>query len=385
MVEAPKINTAEAKEAAAKRMAAAKDAIWDPVNKTLLGRSAASWGRILGFYLIYYTLLLLLFLFTIQCIEWRISGNEPDSIKQGSFRPVINTRLDEPGLVVYPHNAIWADNHNKDLEVYLQKNAEDRLSKDMIASEKATIRAYKDRVLTPNKKCNAKSSLYSYSENLRTEKMPRNHKYADEKVLKAQLRVYTPTFFLKLNKIVDWQPVTIRKASSTLRKQIVGTKNQYRFSSDVVYFTCAGETRNVEKDDGSYDVVETVEGSNVKKIVFHNPKTKENEEGLREGGCAHITSNDVGCIPKSWYTGNKFQSESAFTERKDKKRDDTSPGVPSCWPFIAATAVPKDIEKPMRVSCQVHLANVNAELNNPHNYGWTTFGFKPVVDVAPKD
>lgn len=347
-----------------KRMEAAKAALFDAEEGTFLGRTPQSWGRILGFYLVYYTFLLLLFLFTIWCVELRIKGNEEG--KGHPSRPVINTRLDEPGLAVFPHTSVLGldDDLNKELIIRTKPS-----TKEHRDYEKMLTNAYYHRILEPNlRKCDPNSAVHSYSKNIWKTDVKQGLKNAGMKGLISGLRSYHPVFFLRLNKIVNWKPVPVTQVSTELQKAIAGPENRYRYQHDMVYFTCKPESR-VNVDSGKEEL--TTEGANVKKVTFHNP--------TGPGGCRGLNSEDVGCIPASWYEGaNTFKGHNPFsTKAANVDDDEMAANVASCWPFIAATASPKDPKLPMKISCQVHLANVQVRWNQPQNYGWVSFGFKP--------
>ena len=137
-------------------------AIFNPKEGTFLGRTAGSWGRILFFYLIYYSFLGLLFWGTIELINYRIKN-----INEGEF-PAINTRLDEPGLTVYPHNTIIGDELNEQLDysygdLKKQKNPSDQ-QKEWKEENEYVISQYQRRIINPNlKKCAKSDQVYKQS------------------------------------------------------------------------------------------------------------------------------------------------------------------------------------------------------------------------------
>ena len=88
-----------------------KSWFYDPQEKTLLGRTASSWAKILFFYLIYYSFLaILIWLFVTQYASklpdpTASSAEEQEENKKIIF-PKINTRVDQPGSSIFPQSLI---------------------------------------------------------------------------------------------------------------------------------------------------------------------------------------------------------------------------------------------------------------------------------------
>merc|ERR1712024_287900 len=65
-------------------------------------------------------------------------------------------------------------------------------------------------------------------------------------------------------------------------------------------------------------------------------------------------------------------------ENNRKCEHSKSGQVCSCQPFVAMTIKAYNPNQPVNVKCEVHLANVEAQMDNPTsvvNYGWAKFGF----------
>lgn len=84
-------------------------AIWDSANKKFLKRDAASWGKILFFYSVFYVVLAALFALCMQVMLMTLDDNRPkwllDSSRIGTspgmgFRPISN-RTEEGSLIWY--------------------------------------------------------------------------------------------------------------------------------------------------------------------------------------------------------------------------------------------------------------------------------------------
>merc|ERR1712066_275016 len=90
----------------------------------------------------------------------------------GEF-PAINTRLDEPGLTVYPHNTIIGDELNEQLEysygnMKKVKNPSSRQN-DWKAENEYIISQYERRLLNPNlEKCNKKDKIHASSRSMKS-------------------------------------------------------------------------------------------------------------------------------------------------------------------------------------------------------------------------
>ena len=97
--------------------------IYDSNKKTFLGRTAASWAKILLFYLIYYTFLAILIWLFVTQYESRLpqpgSGNNSNEI----IFPSVNTRVDQPGSAVFPQNLI-ADKFDGENKLTLSNKVE---------------------------------------------------------------------------------------------------------------------------------------------------------------------------------------------------------------------------------------------------------------------
>jgi len=77
-------------------------------NGTVLGRTGKSWAKILFFYLIYYTLLALIFFYTLKVYEGTLDKKEG---------PRLNSRLDQPGISIVPHQSQVDDNINNEFNL----------------------------------------------------------------------------------------------------------------------------------------------------------------------------------------------------------------------------------------------------------------------------
>jgi len=319
--------------------------VLDPKEGTFLGRTAASWAKILVFYFFYYSFLALLFFGCIQLIGWRI-----ERVNDGEF-PMINSRLDEPGLTVYPHNTIIDDENNEKLD-YTFGNMKKVKSPTptqttMKEENEFIVSQYQRRIINPAlAKCSKKDPIATSAKKM-------------SNLITKNLEKGTPIVALKINRVHNWVPVPVRSASETLKAAL--DANKAKFLKNVVYFTCE-ETKAKYGEDGKL---------NLKHVEFYNPKSC----GLR------AKTKNLGCIPASHYktksNNPRFTGHNPFTAQPvENAREWGDAYTPGCWPFAYASVVSVDKSLPVAVKCQIHLENVNSAIDNPANYGWVKFGFQ---------
>jgi len=327
-------------------------AILDTEEGTFLGRTAGSWAKILVFYFFYYSFLALLFFGCINLISWRIEG-----ANEGEF-PMINSRLDEPGLSVYPHNTIIADENNEQLDYTfgsMKKVKSPTAAQTAMKEENDFIVSqYVRRIINPAlAKCSKKDPITKSAKKMKA-------------LIAKNLEKGTPIVALKINRVHKWTPVAVRSASDVLKAAL--DANKARFQKEVVYFTCE-ETKAKYGEEGK---------TNLKHVEFYNPAGSKKSCGLG------AKTKNLGCIPTSYYMENaksinpRFTGHNPFTGETVLNADLEwgSAYTPGCWPFAYASVVAVDKSLPVAVKCQIHLENVNAVVDNPANYGWVKFGFQ---------
>lgn len=175
--------------------------LYDPENKTFLGRDAASWGKILGFYFIYYSFLAVLFYGTLAVYQSKLPVLDGNG-------PLIKSRLDQPGAGVWPHNDFRDDADNRDFN--LIKNAE-----DYIEHSEAFVAKYEDPVTY------SKSNIQQiYEPGNLIQKIDFAKKIEEGK----------PVVFIALNKLIGWSPINSGKMPENTPAN--------SFIKDAVYFDC---------------------------------------------------------------------------------------------------------------------------------------------------
>jgi len=341
--------------------------LFDADDGTFLGRTAESWGKILGFYAVYYFILFLIFMFSIKMIDLSCKWSNDGT------RPKINSRLDEPGLIVIPHNYADTDDVKNNL-MYKKVSAESE--HDVHNDEfENIIDQYYFKLIRPNMDtCHPDGPVSHYTKFLWNHTVNTN---TGENGFRDSLRKGKPIILLKLNRIINWQPVTVTKAKGALKTAIAKSNVEgAHFMKNMVYFTCKDGDETLDNKG------RTVPG-NVKQIIFHNPSAS----GVL--GKAH----NFGVIPANWYgehevfdkelgeevlIDNMYTSPGPWAENNYRQCENGKSGkICSCQPFVALTVQAFDQNKPVNVKCQVHLANVEAQMDNPTtkvNYGWAKFG-----------
>jgi len=367
----------------------------DEENGLYLGRTPMSWAMILIFYLVYYILLAVIFRLAVGLgTNSLTSNNFKSSTGDLVFKPKIRTRVDQPGLAVFPHNNI----EERGSEGILNFNSED----DICIREITQILWH--RIIHPNlQTCPKHSPIMRYSEwPLKTHGTRDSlirRQYGDERK--------RPLVILKLNRIIDWTPKPVKRADGDLGKNIE------EFHGGNIYFTCKGmETLN-EKG-------QVREDPNFKTMTFLNPNITGDANGCDKAG------EKVGCLPVSWfqpYEGNDPFLEPVESRKDDEDSDPCDEGaetesdhcllaerdrldqgykknlrekgiIPkivkrSCWPFMIGIVHAHDISQPVRVQCKAWTGNTNSldglSADDISNNVETTFGFRDLSSCDPDE
>lgn len=412
-VDAPKSTNASAKKKIGSRIAGLKTQaanIKPPTVKKemfvneeeglYLGRTPASWAKIGIFYIVYYVLLYIIFIAAVG-----FSTNSLTSINfkkdDGSlvYKPKIRTRVDQPGLSVYPHNNLdegrradgvlsWDSNNNDAIREVTQILFQ-RLIKPNLEScpEENPVSRYSRRPLDTH---GSRSSLI-------------RRQYGSERM--------RPLVILKVNRLIDWTPKPVKRVEGDLREDIE------EFHKGNIYFTCKGyETTDVKG--------KVKKDKNFKSVHFLNPNITEDANGCEKAG------SKVGCLPVAWF--DKYQGNDPFQEMRDLVSSTSSPSdkdpcdaeeieneklaakcelqeadrldrgykknlqnrniLPkivhkSCWPFMTAIIEAHDINKPVKVQCKAWLGNTNIPENTSAedvlNNVETVFGFRDLSECDP--
>lgn len=206
----------------------------------LLGRTPYRWFQLLSFYIIYYVFLACLFYFFI--VKYKNSLPVP-----GNTKPYLQSRLDTPGMAVYPFNSIHGDGDNSLMEL---SNTE--IKKEYIKEWNKFVSKYKNLPNLVNckgadvetKSCNVPNIETAIKINITTE-----------------LENQTPHVILGINKIYGWKPVT-----TTIKS--FGTRPE-KFIRDSVYFGCyESDSSGIPIKDGKFKLEFVGADDGIKKEHF---------------------------------------------------------------------------------------------------------------------
>merc|ERR1712168_1483002 len=140
--------------------------------------------------------------------------------------PAINTRLDEPGLSVFPHATVIADDNNEELTyIYGTTKNPSKEQDELIQENNFIAEQYINRIVKSTKACKNKAdnSIKKAGNFL--------NKNAKKGLEKAK-----PYIVLRVNRRANWRPVSVRSADESLNKALIANKG--KFTKDTVYFTC---------------------------------------------------------------------------------------------------------------------------------------------------
>ncbi|XP_056642444.1 sodium/potassium-transporting ATPase subunit beta-2 [Diorhabda carinulata] len=217
-----------------------KQFLWNPETKQFLGRTGASWGKILLFYLIFYAVLVGFFAALLAVFyqtldtkkpKWELDngliGNNPGL----GFRPMPPESNVESTLIWYKSSDkgnvhYWQEELRKFLRPYHKENNPHYNNVEQCSMFVSP---------TPGKVCDVKMTPQKW------------HPCLDEAGFGFEDEKGGPCIFLKLNKIYNWYPEYYNSTnlpdssvmSEYLRKDILDaeTRNEHQ----MVWVTCEGE------------------------------------------------------------------------------------------------------------------------------------------------
>uniref|UniRef100_H2Z2I8 Sodium/potassium-transporting ATPase subunit beta n=1 Tax=Ciona savignyi TaxID=51511 RepID=H2Z2I8_CIOSA len=169
--------------------------LWNPEEKTVLGRGGKSWGRILIFYLFYYAFLAALFAVSITIVLGTLDPNEPR----------FQTRLQAPGLSIQPK--LDASIKRTSDVIFTAGQADTYTQYTNTLTE--FLKPYKENQATLNNCTNGKVKI---NQQYSMEKPPPSCRFdlADLGPCRNEPYGYDvgrPCIFVKVNRIIKWYPV----------------------------------------------------------------------------------------------------------------------------------------------------------------------------------
>jgi len=205
-----------------------------------LGRTGASWAKILTFYAVYYTFLAGLIYFTVTIYADSLAA------RPGQGKPKISTRTDQPGASVFPFQTIDAS-IDQDGELFLNDNkaaaAYNKALSDLALQYDAANAGAQDcrRTDITVNKCrvsNAKklSDLGIKGKNEKTNE--------DEYSFQNTIDSKKPLFAITLNKLIGWTPVNTKNL----------VPNGKNFVKNSVQFDCFEFDPKKGRQEGNFNI-----------------------------------------------------------------------------------------------------------------------------------
>lgn len=317
------------------------DFLYNAKDGTVLGRTGKSWSRILLFYLVYYSLLALLFWGSITLYQKTL----------GTETPSVRTRSDQPGMTVWPQqedgNGMRGDkdgfkypfcsNKGEEVEKGLPQHKQDivRFLKDPLYqwdSSEAKPEGLKDEILL-----NDKAAKLPGMNQFKTEKDADSKTYSVLDTSKIEnLKNNEAIIFLSINRIIGWRTRNI-EANRTITPAITNDK----FVKNAIYFDC----------------------------YVYNQKTSESLNSTTAEGM-EITplgnSNDEAYIPEEYLT----------FEKKENLRDENgNSNAPRAFVAFKITN-PYVEDKPFKFRCNALAQNIQIRERGGNGDGYIEFGFE---------
>ena len=211
------------------------------------GRNPARWGKILGFYLIYYSFLCFLTWFSIIAVAQ--NNQDPN-------QPKIQTRFHSPGIKIFPAS-ITADKDYPDLVAQHEKNSKTNEGFGHVvltsgaASDSEVISAYQtawEDFLLPYKTaqengefvtgCNSNSPQSNSANDAMCEHYDNYDWITQQCGNDFGYGSGEPCFALSLNRILNWQPIALANNSIIEMLNVDGNSADITTDGNNVYFAC---------------------------------------------------------------------------------------------------------------------------------------------------
>merc|ERR1712135_142809 len=234
--------------------AAFRTFLYNSEEKTVLGRNSSSWGRISVFYFVYYAFLAALFAISIH-ITYSLMPTD---------KPYYQTRLQTPGLTIQPK---------------LPSNVASNSDIIYTTAKSESYEKYVNHLTDFLKAYNATDSQYGPCASSKTKQA-----YKDGK----------PCIFLKLNKIINWNPIPFDNAADEDQADFQKRREEHSNAPSLtawitqqsitynkyawVYVSCYGvESKKTTADDKKAigSMTASPDGLSLKAFPYHGTSEKD--------------------------------------------------------------------------------------------------------------
>lgn len=226
-----------------RRQSAVSQFFYDSKAGTVMGRTGRSWAKILLFYAIYYSFLAIIFFVSLETMK---AISKPTESKTRLAAPT-QSRLDQPGLTVYPHQENRDDNDGLLYPVCFGKDfVESRYYQDL----ETFFESYDDKSVTNFTSPDVKEYIKNWKETV--EKGYTKNKF---------------TVFLALNKVLNFELTGVTSLKNTTGDFEFEHKvvlEQEKFDKDSAYFNCLSLNEKGEITKKSADSTATIDLANTK-------------------------------------------------------------------------------------------------------------------------
>lgn len=203
-----------------RRQSAVSQFFYDSNAGTVMGRTGRSWAKILLFYAIYYSFLAIIFFVSLETMK---AISKPKSLGGRGFAPT-QTRLDQPGLTVYPH----------------QENRDD---KDGLAYPICFNKTFEETTYFKDLEKFLGADIYN-QKNIVGYTSPDVNKYTAtewKEIVKNSYENKTITVFLALNKVLNFElkgVSSLKDATGPYPFQHERVLEKDQFEKNSAYFNC---------------------------------------------------------------------------------------------------------------------------------------------------
>jgi len=226
-----------------RRQSAVSQFFYDSNAGTVMGRTGRSWAKILLFYAIYYSFLAIIFFVSLETMR---AISKPAESEKRLPAPT-QSRVDQPGLTVYPHQENRDDNDGLLYPVCFNKTFEQsRYYQDL----ELFFESYDDKSLTDFTSPDVKEYVQNWKDTVRTS-------YTSKKF----------TVFLALNKVLNFELKGVTSLKNTTGNYEFEHKDvleQDKFDKDSAYFNCLSLNEKGEITKKSADSTATIDLANTK-------------------------------------------------------------------------------------------------------------------------